>query len=45
VSIIQSSIERAARAAIPYVLVACADLGLVILFPTLTSWLPKFLGH
>lgn len=40
VSIIQSSIERAARAAIPYVAMAAFDLTLVILFPALSSWLP-----
>ena len=40
VSIIQSSIERAARAAIPYVAMAAFDLTLVILLPALSSWLP-----
>lgn len=42
VAIIRSSIERAARAAIPYVAAACFDLTLVIVFPGLTSWLPHF---
>lgn len=45
VSIIQSSIERAAREAIPYVMIACFNLVLIILFPALTSWLPGLLRH
>lgn len=40
VAIIHSSIERAARAAIPYVAAACFDLVLVIVVPALTSWFP-----
>lgn len=40
VAIINSSIERAARAAIPYVAAACLDLVLVIVVPALTAWLP-----
>jgi tripartite ATP-independent transporter DctM subunit len=43
VAIIESSIERAARAAIPYVLAATIDLVLVIVFPQLTAWLPAFI--
>lgn len=43
VAIIRSSIERAARAAIPYVAAACLDLTLVIVFPGLTSWLPHLI--
>lgn len=42
VAIIQSSLERAAIAALPYVVAACCDLLLVIVFPTLTAWLPRF---
>lgn len=44
VSIIQSSLERAALAALPYVMAACCDLLLVIAFPALTTWLPQ-LAH
>lgn len=41
VAIIQSSLERAAVAALPYVAAACCDLLLVISFPALTTWLPR----
>ena len=44
VAVIHSSLERAAAAALPYVIAACCDLVLVIGLPTLTSWLPH-LAH
>ena len=44
VAVIHSSLERAAAAALPYVVAACCDLVLVIGLPALTSWLPH-LAH
>lgn len=45
IGILGTAIERAAKAAIPYVLIASCDLLLVILVPPLTSWLPHLLVH